>query len=163
MAGHLGRLELSHCTLVPGTTALLCKDNQDLRLSLSKSIGGDLKLAQGAKSVSISDSIVAGIVAAKSLDLESSTIFDETNVEQLNASNSIFAKKVVVERRQSGCVRFSFVPLTSKVPRRFHCQPADPLLADRVAPQFASSSFGDPDYAQLAGSCAKEIRQRRGR
>ena len=51
-------------------------------------------------------------------------------------------------------MRFSYVTLDSQAPRRFHCQPT---LATSVGPQFASTTFGDPDYAVLAPACPPEI------
>ena len=39
------------------------------------------------------------------------------------AENSIFLGKVHVARRQTGCMRFSYVPLGSRTPKRYHCQP----------------------------------------
>lgn len=157
VAGNLGRLELSHCTLVPGTTTLLCKPNQDLTISLAKTICGEVKVAQGSKSVTLSDCVVAGPLEARRLIVNASTIFDETRGEQLDASNSIFARKVTIERRQTGCVRFSFLTTDSEVPRRFHCQPKDAASTSRLTPQFASITFGEPAYSQLATACPTEI------
>lgn len=95
------------------------------------------------------------------------------------AENSIFNGCVEVARRQTGCMRFCYAPPDSRTPRRFHCQPdlaravalAD--LADdatdaqrsttvanaslRVKPNFTSTRFGHPAYAQLALDCASEI------
>jgi len=62
------------------------------------------------------------------------------------------------ERRQDGCVRFSFVPLGSRTPRRYRCQPANAADALRVQPQFTSERYGVPAYCQLSDRCASEIR-----
>jgi hypothetical protein len=99
-------------------------------------------------------------------------------VRSLEASNSIFTARVMVERRQAGaganypCVRYSFTTSNSKTPRRYRCQPDIALeqeaqalgkksIADltsaqrervlsRVKPGFHSTYYGDPDYAQLS-------------
>jgi hypothetical protein len=49
----------------------------------------------------------------------------------------------------SGCVRYSYIPPGSQVPRRFACVPAladDPL---QVAPRFTSISIADPGFYQM--------------
>ncbi len=157
MEGNLGGLELTHCTLVPGITAFLAKANPELRVDLQRSILGDVKLAQAGQGISIGNSIVSGSVDGRQLNLEASTIFDVTNAQELTASNCIFVGKVTVERRQVGCVRFSYLPFNSEVPRRFHCQPRDVTLASRLAPQFVSTEYSQPAYGQLAATCALEI------
>jgi hypothetical protein len=94
----------------------------------------------------------------------------------LNASNAIFTGVVSVERQQEGCVRYSFVPDGSRLPRHFRCQP-DLALADksttetpaailrRVVPDFTAEDYIDADqvaapaYLQLAQSGPAEIAQ----
>ena len=86
-------------------------------------------------------------------------------------------------RTQSGCVRFSFVPLGSRTPRRYRCQPdlsirdalraalaADPGLtaaeqdairayvAGWLRPAFTTTQYGQPAYGQLRLSAPVEIR-----
>jgi hypothetical protein len=85
------------------------------------------------------------------------------------AENSIFMGKVTVARRQTGCVRFCYVPPGSKTPRRYRCQPdlveaAAPAEAkdrerQRVRPRFNSQRYGQHAYCQLAHLCADEIKQ----
>jgi hypothetical protein len=109
------------------------------------------------------DSIVdAGTGAAidapgAATDVQTSTIFGSTGVSSIEASNSIFTHQVMVTRRQTGCVRFCYLPIESLAPRRFHCQPADAASVSRVVPQFTSRSYGQPGYAQLAPTCPSEI------
>jgi hypothetical protein len=93
----------------------------------------------------------------------------ETHAIEL-AENSIFTGTVRVVRRQIGCMRFCWVPLKSRTPKRYHCQPD--LVIDkakgkpkafldaelrRVEPAFTSVRFGAPDYAELGFDCADEI------
>ena len=87
-------------------------------------------------------------------------------------------------RRQSGCVRFSFVPDGSTTPRRYRCQP-DLEIANQIAlqpqagayltaaqlqaihdqvvswllPAFTDTRYGQPAYAQLARRCPPQIAQ----
>ena len=64
---------------------------------------------------------------------------------------------VAVQRRQEGCVRFSYVPPGSLTPRRDHCQPAGG--AAHVRPVFTSLRWGDPGYGQLSSRTPLEIRR----
>lgn len=66
---------------------------------------------------------------------------------------------VWAERKQSGCIRYSFLPFTSIVPRRFRCQPNSLDNARRIAPRFTSLTFLQPAYCQLAAITAEEIRR----
>ncbi len=97
------------------------------------------------------------------------------------ASEVIFSDPAVAERRQAGCVRFSFVPSGSRLPRRFRCQPdleiarqltaaggealppaVQAALRQRVAswlkPSFTSTRYGHPAYGQLSLTCPLEIK-----
>ena len=115
-------------------------------------------------------------------------------VELTLASNTIFVAALAPsdtwtapvrsEKKQSGCVRFSYVPPGSLTPRRYRCQP-DLEIATRIdaaekaangpipqaqvnairadvlswlAPSFSSLRHGAPDYAQLRSSCPAQIR-----
>jgi hypothetical protein len=99
------------------------------------------------------------------------TVFGRTQAGELEASNCLFTERVLIDRLQQGCVRFSYVTGDSVTPRQYRCQPdgvTRPLLpahpaeaaaeAIRVTPGFTSATFGDPAYAQLLRSCAPEIR-----
>ena len=97
----------------------------------------------------MTDCIVDGDVSGRDVQVDASTIFGTTQAQTLHASNSILLGKVTVERRQEGCVRFSYLPFDSESPRRYRCQPEDATQAARVRPRFESVSFGEPAYAQL--------------
>ena len=98
------------------------------------------------------------------------TILGTVHVRELTlASEVIFTAPVLADRRQVGCVRFSYVPAGSETPRRFRCQP-DLALKDvtdpgerantrvRLTPSFTSTTYGDPGYGQLSLLTADEIR-----
>jgi hypothetical protein len=84
------------------------------------------------------------------------------------AEDSIFTSPLRVLRRQSGCVRFCYVPEGSRTPPRFHCQPDLALAAAdtaarartrlRVVPRFRSIRYASPYYLRFAESCCEEIR-----
>jgi hypothetical protein len=104
------------------------------------------------------------------LKVVNSTIIGKVNTLTMElASNTIFyadllpgdpwPAPVYSERLQAGCVRFSYVPPGSRLPRLFRCQPADPADATRVRPIFTSLRYGDAAYCQLSTLCAWEIQQ----
>jgi hypothetical protein len=107
-------------------------------------------------------------VAHARLDIRRSTVLGEVQVHEITlAENVIFMGKVRVARRQSGCVRFSYVKPGSRTPRRYHCQPdrvaegldepQKSLQQRRVEPLFNSVRYGTPEYCQLSFCCAEEI------
>ena len=102
--------------------------------------------------------------------LERTTVFGRVFVRQLDlVSETICTSPIEAQRRQIGCMRFSYIPAGSRVPRRFRCQPdlalegvTDPAeqtsIQTRLIPVFTSERYGQPGYAQLRQVCAEEIR-----
>jgi hypothetical protein len=113
------------------------------------------------------------------------TVFGQVCVAAIElGEDSIFTGSIGVTRQQVGCLRFCSVIPGSVTPRRYHCQP-DLVVADvqrrfersrvkvtvaeveaakererlRVRPQFSSTRYGTPGYAQLTLACAPEISQ----
>jgi hypothetical protein len=149
-------------------------------VEIDSCIVGSLRAVAGAKLI-ISNSIVdaastsevaiAGIAeddASAPLTIENSTVIGKVYARTMKlASNTIFMSDlkesdawpapVRAERLQQGCVRFSFVPLGSQLPRLYQCQPAKPELAARVRPVFTSLRYGDAGYCQLSTACPVEI------
>ncbi len=178
LVGSLGALRVSHCTLAPGTGEIVVnasgtdleKQNALLKLSLEHNICGPITLPDTVTHLRITDSIVSsgkdsdGNLAAitapgAEAELERSTFFGGVTVRSVEASDCIFTGVLEAARRQTGCVRFSYLPLESKAPRRYRCRPEDATEAVRVRPQFTSRRYGDPGYGQLGQRCAVEIRQ----
>ena len=157
LGGNLGELHVAHCTLAPSAATFACQANPDLAIVFARTISGTLSPGPAARSLGLTDTIVDGNVDARELVLQSSTVLGTTTAQTLDASNVICVGRVQVERRQVGCVRFSYVPIDSEAPRRFHCQPTDAASAAIVTPQFVSTTFGDPGYAMLATTCPPQI------
>jgi hypothetical protein len=193
LAGNLGGLQVSHSSLVPAEGGLTVnpsvdpnQQNAQLAITLERTICGPLSLPVSVPDLTLVDSIIdqAGGTTAidapgAEADIRQSTVLGTLNLRSLDASNSIFTGLVLAERRQVGCVRYSFSPDGSQTPRRFRCQPdlalevraealgldsaadlpADErtLVVNRVKPEFTSERFGDPEYAQLILNCAREI------
>ncbi len=169
--GALRALRLRHCTLLPSPNATLTVDLPDVTIEIDHCIIGPLRVHERSN-VSITDSIVDamneaavafaaanGTDAGGTLQIADSTVIGTVHTLELKlASNSIFMSDVRSEKKQSGCVRFCYLPLTSVVPRRYRCQPEQENDALRVRPQFTSLRYGDPGYGQLALRTAKQIR-----
>jgi hypothetical protein len=103
-------------------------------------------------SLRIQNSTVIGKVHTTLMELASSVIFWSRL-----AANDTWPAPVWCLRRQSGCVRFSYLPLASLTPRRYKCQPTGDDNASVVTPTFNSLRFGDPRYAQLNMAGPDEI------
>lgn len=168
-AGNLGTLALSHSTIARAA-ALNAAANDALAVVIYRAICGAVSLNASVPSLNATDSIIARSIAAPgtAVEINASTIFGTTAARMLNAGNSIFNGIVSVERQQTGCMRFCYVPDGSTTPRRYRCQPdlalagitrkavADAIRA-RLTPQFTSLDFSHPAYAQLSSACAAEI------
>ncbi len=147
--GHLARLRLHHCTLVPPDGTIKVEGgNASLTVSLTRSITGPVTIVpaddSGAARFASVDSILhAASVAGKyeaaldaqgsAADIQTSTLFGGAKVYSVQAGNSIFMDALTSERRQIGCVRLSYAPdrlAGSRTPRRFRCQPDLALLAE---------------------------------
>jgi hypothetical protein len=99
-------------------------------------------------------STIIGKVHTRLMELASNTIF----LSEL-AEGDVWTAPIHCERLHQGCVRFSYLPSASRVPRRHRCRPEDEAEAVRVRPQFSSLRYGHPDYGQLSPLCAAEIRE----
>ncbi|SDC51271.1 hypothetical protein SAMN05444679_103252 [Variovorax sp. CF079] len=193
-SGNLGQLELAHCTLLPDTVLgaqhlTVGADSPRLQLRLLQSLCAPIAVAGPVRGVEVADGIIGladGTATAAldapeaALDLQRASFFGAVNALSLNASDCIFDAPVLAERRQIGCVRFSYVPPASQVPRRYRCQPQleteariaalpstataaekDTVRAEveaTVRPLFVSRRYGDPALGQLELRCAVQIR-----
>lgn len=182
--GHLGTLGISHSTIAPGAGLTVAagdagSSNNALDVNLYRSICGAISLNAAIPALSSVDGIitsgpasasdVAAISAAgASVNLQTTTVFGTVSARIVDASDVIFTGIVTAQRRQSGCVRFSYVPSGSQTAQRYHCQPdmaltgvTDPATRSainaRLTPQFTSIDFGQPGFAQLSLRCATEI------
>jgi hypothetical protein len=203
LRGEFATVTIDHCTIVPerdhgdrrhvavAITAMPCP------ITITSSIVGEIRVTSPEVGydpidLSISDSIVdAGarrgraIAGAEdrpayaALTLDRCTVLGDINVFQAAAQDSIVTGTFFSRRRQTGEIRFCYLPLPSHVPRRIGCQPdgvlarvheqlqADPTDAhaqgllvtepERVRPRFDSTDFGSPGYARLAIDTAAEI------
>ena len=149
-------------------------------VEIERSIVGGLRVHQDSV-VRITDGIVDatdptrvafaapdGAGAGGELSVVGGTVIGKVHARILRlVSNSILAARLAeadpwlfpvhAERRQEGCIRFSYVPPGSRTPRRHACQPASAADAARVQPQFTATRYGRPAYCQLALRGASEL------
>lgn len=168
----LSALRIAQCTLVPGRSLdpkggaehrdepSIVFMRPDAQLALARTICGPLRVDPTSKvflvdtmldAVTLDRTVYAGMQDALSggrlLATECTFKGQVRAVEIELLSNAICLSPVVAERRQHGCVRFSYLPVGSRVPRRHRCQPE--VGGVPVAPRFASLQFGSPLYAWL--------------
>lgn len=118
---------------------------------------------------------VDGMSPAGSITLEGTTVIGaiHTRLARLISNCILLAEApagwgapVIAERRQQGCVRHSWLPEVSLVPRRHRCvprvaQPGDESDPEVISarPHLRATRFGDPHYALLAPTTPDSIRR----
>ena len=116
-------------------------DNDQLKITIDRSICGAIRLIDTVPNLTIRDSIIDSVldessreaIAAPGADLQvyTSTILGSTFARSLEASDCLFTHKVITLRQQVGCLRFCHVPEGSQTPQRYQCQP-DKALAEAL-------------------------------
>jgi hypothetical protein len=104
--------------------------------------------------ITFTESTMIGKLHAKLIQLASDSIFF---ARLGDAPAETWIAPVIAERRQEGCIRFSYVPEHSITPRRFRCIPDKDH--PQATPYFTSLRYGDPGYGQLRHATDKSIRQ----
>jgi hypothetical protein len=181
----LGELDLKHSALVPGWSVdssgnpvhpaapALIAEPAGVQISAERSILGAIAAAE-LVSVSLCDSIldatdraqpayaaITGPLGGGALSLTGCTVVGTVHASVLTlVSNSIIwaaPAGLVADRKQTGCVRFSFLPYGSLTPRRFEC--VEQAVA---APQPIFISFrygGRPGYLKMLACTDDTIRR----
>jgi hypothetical protein len=162
-----------------GSAPVLIAEPAGVAVSVTRSILGAIR-ADALATVAVSDSIVDatertdvayaavdGVSGGAALTLTGSTVVGKVHAALLSlVSDSIvwaalaaadtWAAGLVADRKQEGCVRFSFLPYGSVTPRRFEC--VEQALAG-PQPLFRSLRYGDPGYLKLLVATDDVIRQ----
>jgi Phage tail protein (Tail_P2_I) len=179
--GHLGNLTLSHSTLSQSISIETSGGdrNPELRVLLQKSRVQRVQCPADLETITVEDCIIGSSQVPETpainaqdaaLDLKRSTFWGPVACREVEASDCIFMRKVVVERTQVGCVRYSYLAPGSKVPRPFRCQPqlaigaetnlaAREMIGRQVRPLFESIDPAHPAYARLHTHGPEEIRR----
>ncbi len=166
----------------PGAPSLII-ESPSTEVTIERCILGGIRAHEDA-GVQVADSIldadVEGIAYAAdtgatagggALTLEACTVLGKIHAKVLQlVSNSILLAAtttaddpadwpgpVLADRRQEGCVRFSYLPPGCRTPRRHHCQPEDDADSARVRPVLTSARYPDPGYCQLDGRTPAEV------
>ncbi|HUI56727.1 MAG TPA: hypothetical protein VLY04_17250 [Bryobacteraceae bacterium] len=137
--------------VAPGATTRICTSIVDSSSRCSVAYAGPDLASEGAD-LHIEDSTVIGKVHVHTMEMASSTIFLSRR-----ATGDPWLAAVWCSRRQSGCMRFCFVPTDSITPRRFRCLPEDPNLEEALLPKFVTLECGRPSYGLLSGDCPLAI------
>jgi len=164
--------------LYSGLPTLLA-ESSGVQVTVQKSIVGGFRVGVEA-TANLSDSIVdagnpagvayAGIDGAGgggSLTLQACTVVGKVHATLFAlisdsilcaelASGDSWNAPVLADRKQAGCVRFTYFPAGSVVPRQFECVEQH---TGRFPPIFYSLRYGEPGYAKLLPSTDKSIRQ----
>ena len=111
-----------------------------------------------------------GTDEAGSVQLRNCTVLGGLHVTELSCTNTLLHSALAVGdprpaavlavRRQSGCVRYSWLPLDSRTGQRHRCQPTpDQKNPDALRPIFTSLKYHEPGYGQLSRATPDEIRR----
>lgn len=162
--------------LFPDAVAILAEAS-GLTLNATASILGAIRAPEFV-TVSLTDSILDATARANTayagldgtsgggpLTLLGCTVIGSVHAHELTlVSNSILwalptpsgAPGLVSDRLQTGCVRFSYLPIHAITPRRFQC--VDEALAG-AQPLFCATSYGYPEYCKLLACTQPMIRR----
>ena len=159
--------------------ASLLGELSGLQVTVKKSILGEMLLHEAA-SANLTDSILDacgptgvayagldGASAGGSLTLQGCTVFGKihTTLLALMSDSIVWAElaaadtwtsPLTADRKQQGCVRFSYLPAGAVVPRQFECVQQ---MQGAPQPLFYSMRYGDPHYAKLWPSTDDSIRR----
>ncbi|HVV46721.1 MAG TPA: hypothetical protein VHC72_16015, partial [Bryobacteraceae bacterium] len=136
---------------VTGASVRICGSIVDSSSRCAVAFAGEDLASEGAD-LHIENSTVIGKVRAHSMELASNTIF-----LAMRAKEDPWQAAVWCSRRQSGCMRFCFVPSDSITPRRYRCLPEDTGAENALTPKFVTLQYGRPSYALLSGGVPMAI------
>lgn len=171
-------LNITGAAQFPAQASLL-GELSGLQVTVKKSILGEIllhELANGNLADSILDACgptavayagLDGASAGGSLTLQGCTVFGKIHTTLLAmmtdcivwarlAAGDTWTSPLTADRKQQGCVRFSYLPAGAVVPRQFECVQH---MQDSPQPLFYSMRYGDPHYAKLWPSTDDSIRR----
>jgi hypothetical protein len=162
------------------TAASLVSAVPSLAITIDSSIVGGLTV-DASSTVTVTGSIVdatstTGVAFAAldrfgpggALSLDSCTVIGKVHAAAMPlvtnsilladlAPNDTWAAPVIAARRQDGCVRFSALPATARVPRRYRCLPESAPSARAAVVRIPSLRYGTPAYAQLSNTSGASV------
>jgi hypothetical protein len=141
----LGAIRAHGLATVAATDSII--DATDRTLAAYAALDG----ASGGAALTLSGCTVVGKVHAGLLSLVSDSI-----IWAALAAGDTWAAGLVADRKQDGCVRFSFLPCGAVTPRRFEC--VEHALAG-PQPLFSALRYGRPGYLKLLAGTDDVIRR----
>ena len=143
-----GPVRAERLVSVTGTSSIFDSTSPtgDAYTSVSGGSGGSLTLI---------GCTVIGKVHATLLNLVSNSIFWAWRSEA-DIKAGIWPSALIADRKQAGCVRFSYLPQGAVTPRRFQCVEK---AAGVPQPLFFALRYGHPGYAKLLASTSDRIRR----
>jgi hypothetical protein len=180
----LSQLALTDCTIVPGWALTssgapqsaysglptVLAESSGLQIVITNSIIGGLWVDLES-SASLSGCIVdacdpTGVAYANtdgksgggSLTLQYCTVVGKIHATlfAMVSDSIVWATSAMADRKQQGCVRFTYLPPGSVVPRQFECVEQGEGVPQ---PLFYSLRYGDPGYGKLWPSTDDSIRE----
>ena len=164
-----------------GASPCLIAEPAGLQLTIKKSIVGGVRAGQlviTTAADSIFDATDRTNVAYANLDgsiggggalsLDGCTVIGKVHATVLSlVSNSIFwaeatsdkVAPLLADRKQEGCVRFSYLPIQAVTPRQFECVQQGQQGTYTPQPLFFSLRYGHPGYGKLLPSTDNSIRR----
>ena len=162
-----------------GAQPALIAEPSSLQVTIRKSIVGGIRtgrfvtlnacdsIVDATSRANVAYAALDGAGGGGSLSLEGCTVIGKTHATLLSlVSDSVFwaelgpgdtwAAPLLADRKQSGCVRFSFLPPHPIVPREFKCV-TEVLGAPQ--PIFNSLRYGAPGYCKLFPSTPDAVRR----
>ncbi len=136
-----------------GGSTRICSSLVDATSSCCVAYSGS-DLASAGADLHVEDSTIIGKVHTRTILLASNTIFYARRPRRDPWPAAIWSS-----RRQTGCVRFCYLPFDSITPRRYRCLPADAASQPALEPKFITLCYGRPDYALLSGDVPMAIWQ----
>jgi len=99
-----------------------------------------------------------GVSGGGSLTLQYCTVVGKIHATlfAMVSDSIVWATSAVADRKQQGCVRFTYLPPRSVVPRQFECVEQGEGVPQ---PLFYSLRYGDPGYGKLWPSTDDSIRE----
>jgi hypothetical protein len=158
----------------------LVVETANTEVNIERAIVGGLRTHDGAK-LTLTDSILDatriegvasagldGVAPGASLIMQGCTSIGKLHAAQIPLISNCLLLAVLAEvdtwdtpvraeQKQTGCMRFSWLPLSARVPRRYRCQPEEG--APPVAPRMLSLRYGTPIYCWLSVRTADAIRR----
>jgi len=165
-----------------GAQPCLVAESTGLQVAIRKSIVGSVRADQfvtvtGSDSIfdatsrtNVAYSAVDGSSGGGALTLEGCTLIGKVHATLLTlVSNSIFwaelapgdtwTAPLIADRKQEGCVRFTYLPIGAVTPRRFKCVQQGDQGPYTPQPLFFSLRYGRPGYVKLLASTDNSIRR----